>query len=72
MTMKSSKKAPRNRTLTISDEDREVLSCELQTDVNNLEGVIKGDSFQLSKKLPKQCVDLLILDPPYNLTKTEF
>ncbi len=70
MTMKSSKKAPRNRTLTISDEDRKVLSCELQTDVNNLQGIIKGDSFQLSKSLPKQCVDLLILDPPYNLTKT--
>ena len=68
--MKSPTKAPRNRTITISDEDREILSSELRSDCSILEGVVKGDSFELSKKLPTKCVDLLVLDPPYNLTKT--
>ena len=31
--------------------------------------VIYGDSFEVLKKLPDEFVDLLIVDPPYNLTK---
>ena len=70
MTKKSSNKAPRNRTLSLSNEDRESLLQKLQRDLKSVEGIINGDTFDLSKKLPKNCIDLLILDPPYNLTKT--
>ena len=70
MTKKSSNKAPRNRTLSLSNEDREALLQKLQRDLKSVEGIINGDTFDLSKKLPKNCIDLLILDPPYNLTKT--
>lgn len=31
--------------------------------------VIQGDTFQVLPFLPEQCVDLLIVDPPYNLEK---
>lgn len=30
---------------------------------------IFGDSFHVLPLLPRKCVDLLIVDPPYNLTK---
>ena len=70
MIEKSSNKAPRNRTLSLSDNERKKLSNQLQHDLKIMEGVINGDTFTLSKKLPKNCIDLLILDPPYNLTKT--
>ena len=70
MTEKSPNKAPRNRTLSLSNEDREALPQKLRRDLETMEGVINGDTFALSKKLPKNCIDLLILDPPYNLTKT--
>ncbi len=63
-------KAPRNRTLSLSDNDRETLSEKLQFDLNIMNGVVNGDTFALSKLLPTNSVDLLILDPPYNLTKT--
>jgi site-specific DNA-methyltransferase (adenine-specific) len=33
-------------------------------------GILHGDCLALAPLLPQQCVDLLILDPPYNLTKT--
>jgi site-specific DNA-methyltransferase (adenine-specific) len=33
-------------------------------------GILHGDCLALAPSLPQQCVDLLILDPPYNLTKT--
>lgn len=31
--------------------------------------IILGDSFKVLSLLPKQCVDLLVVDPPYNLSK---
>jgi site-specific DNA-methyltransferase (adenine-specific) len=43
---------------------------------NVLDKTINGDSFEILSKLPKKFVDLLIVDPPYNLSKnfnsTEF
>jgi site-specific DNA-methyltransferase (adenine-specific) len=32
-------------------------------------GILHGDCLALAPLLPQRCVDLLILDPPYNLTK---
>ena len=70
-----SKQAKNNRTLTCSDEEIKSYSKQqlrvtepvcYQTLQNRL---IHGDIFEISKFLPKNFVDLLILDPPYNLTK---
>ncbi len=69
------KRAPRNRTLTLSKQEQAVLSQRLrrpplQADSRALtDQVICGDSLALFSQLPKGLVDLLILDPPYNLNK---
>ena len=68
-------RARRNRTLTCSHADIERLSCELLR-VDNAatrtcveDRLIAGDIFEVAPHLPRECVDLLVLDPPYNLTK---
>jgi site-specific DNA-methyltransferase (adenine-specific) len=68
-------RAPRNRTITLSDTDRKRLSKKLicwdksvgtNIPVNS---TILGDYRQIVPFMPKSSVDLLILDPPYNLNK---
>lgn len=69
-------RAPRNRTLSCTEAEIARLSrCVLQVDgpvaAADIEGrVIAGDIFKVAKRLPSAFVDLLVLDPPYNLTKT--
>jgi site-specific DNA-methyltransferase (adenine-specific) len=69
-------RAARNRTLELSDEDRNRLRPLLIREVaagsftEPPTGTIHGDSILLAKSLPHSFVDLLILDPPYNLNKT--
>ena len=70
-----SDRAPRNRTLTCTSEER----LEFADTVLRVEGaihlqdmvcqLIEADFFEIAALLPKRFVDLLILDPPYNLTK---
>ncbi len=69
-------RAPMNRTLTLSDEDRVRLAPRI---LKNLPsdpflsaptGTIQGDCLEVAKLLPLHSVDLLILDPPYNLSKS--
>ncbi|MEL0094210.1 MAG: site-specific DNA-methyltransferase [Planctomycetaceae bacterium] len=73
---RSVKRAPRNRTLTLSPSDRKKLLGSLITELPKrrrtkpVTGVACGDFQDWVKYLPVQTVDLLILDPPYNLTKT--
>ena len=68
-------RAPRNRTLTCTPEEIESLSGQLlknptSPQVNELEGrIIHGDTFKVLPALPSAFVDLLIVDPPYNLSK---
>jgi site-specific DNA-methyltransferase (adenine-specific) len=68
-------RAPRNRTLTLSEREgaalsRRLLRPPLPASVRELtDQVVCGDSFALLPQLPKAFVDLLILDPPYNLNK---
>lgn len=68
-------KAPRNKTITISDIQGDMYDCQLKRltspcDSDNLiDEIICGDIFDVSSFLPTDFVDLLILDPPYNLTK---
>ncbi|MXX98526.1 MAG: site-specific DNA-methyltransferase [Gammaproteobacteria bacterium] len=68
-------RAPRNQTLTCSLREKTRLSAQiLYADKLNYgddvsEKIICGDIFKVAEKLPRKFVDLLILDPPYNLSK---
>ena len=68
-------RAPRNRTLTLTEEERSLLRGSLFTldapaSSNELRGqIICGDFCEAIKFMPDNFVDLLILDPPYNLDK---
>jgi len=69
-------RAPRNRTLTLDSEDHASLRprlLELESPVDLevcLDRTILGDSLSVLSLLPRKSVDLLIVDPPYNLTKS--
>src|SRR5713226_7841927 len=69
-------RAPRNRTIDLSREDRQRLrlrfieAASLRHSGMPPIGTILGDSMEIVKLLPESFVDLLILDPPYNLNKT--
>ncbi len=68
-------RAPRNRTIRLNIADRRRLESRLITldrlgrerDVPT--GTIPGDYHEVLPSLPHSFVDLLILDPPYNLNK---
>lgn len=69
-------KIKRNRTLTVTQSDIRSVSPNLLklkerakvSDIKNK--VINQDVFEAAQYLPKSFVDLLIVDPPYNLTKS--
>jgi site-specific DNA-methyltransferase (adenine-specific) len=69
-------RAPRNRTLTLTDVDRKELSRKLISikEKSTLSQItnktINQDLFTVLDFLPDNFVDLLFVDPPYNLTKT--
>ena len=69
-------RAPRNRTLTISESERAALTKQTirlskPSNVAAIEGhVIQQDFFECFDYLPQSFIDLLIIDPPYNLNKT--
>lgn len=69
-------KASRNRTLTINDEDVASYSSKLitlnkQATIEQITNkTINQDLFETLNLLPNNFVDLLFIDPPYNLTKT--
>lgn len=67
-------KSQRNKTIDIGFEDGKVYFDKLvdasKTDDFNIENkIILGDSLKVMDKLPRNFVDLLIVDPPYNLSK---
>lgn len=68
-------RAPRNRTLLCTDDERRLLSqrvlrLEQRVARHEIEGrLVAGDIFDAAGFLPSAFVDLLVLDPPYNLTK---
>ena len=76
MTEAQKKRAPRNRTLTLTAEEQTVLLGQLlhlnapvstETVINR---TIQQDLFEVLTWLPSESVDLLFADPPYNLTKS--
>ena len=70
-------KAPRNRTIdTPVSKGAEYLARCIRIDqpVSDIRTVmdktVLGDTFAVCPQLPEESVDLIIADPPYNLTKT--
>lgn len=69
------KRAPRNRTLRLSEAEKKAYSLELLKPEKTLllkdfqNRIICGDFLKTVDYLPDKFVDLLILDPPYNLAK---
>lgn len=69
-------RAPRNRTLSISPDEATALLDKTLTltspvSAEAIEGsVIHQDLFACLDYLPEAFIDLLIIDPPYNLSKT--
>ncbi len=69
------KRAPRNRTLSIHEEEIPTLlqRCLREEDISPeqevINSVIHGNIFQVAHQLPSEFVDLLVVDPPYNLDK---
>lgn len=70
-------KAPRNKTIDTTLEeghaflDRCITVTRKVTDVASvLDKTILGGTLQVSHLLPEESVDLIIADPPYNLTKS--
>ena len=68
-----SHRAPRNRTLTLSNSDvrryREQLGRTKDIAFGAKSRVIHGDAFTVLRELRPGTFDLLFADPPYNLTK---
>lgn len=64
-------KAPRNRTLSISNGEKDRLRMQITAKYrsNADSQLIIGDAFEVLKTLPERQFDLLFADPPYNLTK---
>lgn len=73
----SKEKAPRNKTIDtpISEGAEYSARCiKIDNPVDDiatvLDRTVRGDAFAVCPLLPRESVDLIIADPPYNLTKT--
>ena len=72
----SKQRAPRNRTITLSDADISRLKkCLIKLDkpvsLDEIENkTIHQDTFEALEYLPDKFIDLVFVDPPYNLNKT--
>lgn len=68
-------RAGRNRTITLNDAEREDLRKDLSflSEKSAVDGAVdktfNQDLFEALEYLPRHFVDLLIIDPPYNLSK---
>lgn len=73
--MEMKERAGRNRTLTVLPEEIEPLRKQI-TSINELQArkeylnkTINGDLIEVLPLLPDEFADLIIIDPPYNLSK---
>lgn len=70
------RRAPRNRTITLSAQEQQIYSERLArlaapvTLVDILDNTICQDVFEVLDWLPSGAFDLVFADPPYNLTKS--
>src|SRR6478672_5603281 len=70
--MATKKRAARNRTIDLSPTETDRLRGQLAFEPAEgfIDKVICGDAFELLTKIPERSFDLLLADPPYNLSKT--
>ena len=63
-------RASMNRTITLTEEERytykDYISNKFELNENS---VIYGDFFEINSQIPDKYVDLILIDPPYNITK---
>ena len=75
ISMENKERAKNNRTLTLSIEEIESLKCKLATEETLKENpdvlnkTLNGDVLKMLEFVPDNFADLIIIDPPYNLTK---
>lgn len=66
-------RASRNQTVTLTEEERKhlrpLLISPTSVQGDSIDCTILGDGFDVAPNIPTNTVDLLILDPPYNLSK---
>lgn len=70
----SKNKSPQNRTLTLTDADYELYKSKLEAQ-DELGGelrnkILKGDVIDILTKFKSNLFNLIIIDPPYNLSKS--
>jgi site-specific DNA-methyltransferase (adenine-specific) len=76
MAAQEKRPAPRNRTIMLTDDERELYKQRLlklseSATINEVQDkTICQDTFAALRYLPDHSVDLLFADPPYNLSKT--
>jgi site-specific DNA-methyltransferase (adenine-specific) len=76
ITMEKKPRAPRNRTLTLTEEEKTLYGKRLKHITNHaapdeiMDATLCQDTLEVLDLLPDRFVDLLFADPPYNLTKT--
>jgi site-specific DNA-methyltransferase (adenine-specific) len=72
----SKRKAPKNRTIELSDDEKSLYGSRLlylnkPVSVSDItDRTINQDIFSAARFLPQQFVNLLFVDPPYNMSKT--
>lgn len=66
-------RAPRNRTITLSDQECAKLRSRLRHaadfSIGEVDSTVLGDCMEIADRLKPRSFDLLFLDPPYNLNK---
>lgn len=73
--MTKSPRSPRNKTLKLSEDEilglkKDLLrENDLKKGIDFINKTINGDIISVLKRLPDGFADLIIIDPPYNLTK---
>ena len=58
-----------NRTLTLSNADKNELKDKLTFDFKSTNTIICNDINKIKNSIPKKYFNLILLDPPYNITK---
>ena len=72
---KQKKRAPNNRTMTLNEEEiksfRERLLTKenIKSNTNIVNKTLNGDIIEMLRYVPDAFADLIIIDPPYNITK---
>lgn len=63
-------KSERNRTITISPDEEESLNKNIETSFSGIENKIYNcDLFKIIDEIPDKSFELIIIDPPYNLSR---